>query len=269
MSFPSVPQGFYHMLLILTLFFMYTLSKEYNPNLEEMKSNYNNASNEYKIKLITYNHDTSNYIRKRKRLDFEITKIKEMARVVKGIKEASVLIYKIDSIDNLFEENLKNLNESTNIILLAFTKRSDAEKNYLKALSAKIDYNLMVKISYIICFILLILIYREHRFTKLTEAYNLEIRANAFYKDRVFKHCESCARVFTPLLHHGKEKDGLENKGFCIECYNDGEFLNTELTKQDVIDGIKSANPKLKKVEEWVSQLVRWNENPYVDTFKF
>lgn len=89
------------------------------------------------------------------------------------------------------------------------------------------------------------------------------------YEQRIYSYCQSCTRYFSPMLLHGKEKDGIENKGFCSECYNNGEFLNTELTEQDVIDEIKKTNPKIKNVEKRVSELIRWNKNPYVDTYKF
>lgn len=89
------------------------------------------------------------------------------------------------------------------------------------------------------------------------------------HEKRIYKSCQSCARYFSPKLLHGKNKDGTNNIGFCDRCYKDGGFTNPKLTAEDVIAEIKNHNPKEKDVDKKVNEMVRWNQNPYVDNYKF
>lgn len=89
------------------------------------------------------------------------------------------------------------------------------------------------------------------------------------YKERTYKSFQSCARYFSPKLLHGKNKDGTANIGFCEDCYHDGRFTHPKLSAGDVIAEIKNHNPKEKDVDKKVNEMVRWNQNPYVDNYKF
>ena len=116
-----------------------------------------------------------------------------------------------------------------------------------------------------------------------TQNSNREFLQDQLFKNRTYKNCQSCAKVFSPIFLHGRNKDGTINDGFCMECYDNGEFINPELSAQEVIDGIKekeiyskSKFSKLydsifdkRRIEKKVTRMIRWKENPYKDTYQF
>jgi hypothetical protein len=104
------------------------------------------------------------------------------------------------------------------------------------------------------------------------------------HKSTGFTRCQSCAKVFSPLLSHGKETDGTANEGFCTECYNEGKFTHLTLTSNEVIDNLmnskfgKSDNkfrerihswlfPRKKIISKYVHKMTRWNSDPYNNPF--
>lgn len=81
-----------------------------------------------------------------------------------------------------------------------------------------------------------------------------------------YRYCQSCARIFSSLRHHGTESNGDKNKAFCIECYENGAFtepdltvlrlkakLRTQIKQLDFIDKLR-LNLRLKKLDRWKKQ---------------
>lgn len=81
--------------------------------------------------------------------------------------------------------------------------------------------------------------------------------------------CQSCAMPLEKASDFGTEKDGSASKEYCHFCYQNGEWVNPEMTIQDAvkqghqaIDGMQ-ANPvkkwfMKKGCEMMIPKLKRW-----------
>lgn len=97
--------------------------------------------------------------------------------------------------------------------------------------------------------------------------------------------CQSCAKEFDSVTVYGTNKDGTDNYHFCAKCYQNGAFVNPELTKQEIKQSFWNAlftkynitkeeynkNKKFKKrldtaLKEFdikISQVDRWKSIDY------
>lgn len=275
MNFPSIPQGHLQILLVILIYLLYTEYQEDRKYISESMSKYEIASNDY------LNNSTTLMLDSIYKAD-ELSDIeKEHERITKYVKKVNYklpteenisIIAKIDSLKKARTATLKEFVEIKNkIVMMKYNL------DYSTRLVEEVKGRNYVWFYFIMTLLIALIIYEIGKEGLRTSKAN-EIE---YYKNRTYRYCQSCARYFSPLLSHGKEKDGTENKGFCNECYNDGEFLNTELKEQDVIENIIKANAikvnpkKIKslvnttRIELKVNRMVRWNKNPYEDSYKF
>lgn len=88
-------------------------------------------------------------------------------------------------------------------------------------------------------------------------------------KEIKYKFCQSCGKNFSSIRKHGKEENGEQNKAFCIECYDLGNFTNPNLTKEEfdlqsknIISNCKNTlKRKILKVR--FNSLERWRDSEY------
>ena len=199
---------------------------------------------------------------------------KKMNTLYKIAFDTNFVVYKkrnVDSIINVLDSindsfilathNLLNVEGSIRFLRI----RHDAKEDYMHSEFKSLSYPVSdLIISFICAFIIsfsLLQIYKDSLLSR-------QLAEIELYKNRAYNYCQSCAKVFSPILLHGKEKDGTTNLGFCEECYSNGEFTNSELTAEEVITKIENLNPKIKNLQEKVSKMVRWNKNPFVDNYK-
>ena len=83
------------------------------------------------------------------------------------------------------------------------------------------------------------------------------------------KVCQSCAR---PLIDEvrGTNKDKTSSEDYCRFCFLEGEFRNSNLTKEEAVNRLmsvfmtKSQTAEVQAnsmAEEIISKLKRWEEN--------
>ena len=64
--------------------------------------------------------------------------------------------------------------------------------------------------------------------------------------EKIFNHCQSCAKNFSSMRNYGKNLDGSLNFAFCSECYYNGKFIEPNLQKEEArerfMDSIKNKN---------------------------
>jgi hypothetical protein len=81
-------------------------------------------------------------------------------------------------------------------------------------------------------------------------------------------NCQSCGLRFTPLTKKGKDTDGTVNNYFCNDCYDDGKFLDIELTEEIVferiVSGRKLNEKEAKKKMALIKRLKRWAPKEYL-----
>lgn len=82
-------------------------------------------------------------------------------------------------------------------------------------------------------------------------------------EDRTYINCQSCGRRFTSVRKYGLEEDGNINYAFCQNCYSNGEFINKDLTVEEIIAQTIERNKKkpwfVKKIIiNEVKNLERW-----------
>jgi len=179
---------------------------------------------------------------------------------------------------NLAKETASNISDSLELLKSIATTNYNSTVDKLKSIRENLesseksagdafDMNKRVLLVFGICFFLMFTLVHN----QLSKEDNfLRVQAESdFFKNRIYKNCQSCGKFFTPLLLHGKNQDGTNSDGFCSDCFENGQFKNPNLTKEEVIEEMLKSNPKKKKVVKFVSKLVRWNKNPYVDNYTF
>lgn len=48
--------------------------------------------------------------------------------------------------------------------------------------------------------------------------------------------CQSCGMPLTKDEHFATEKDGTRNQEYCVYCYKDGQFVQADMTMDQMID---------------------------------
>ena len=79
--------------------------------------------------------------------------------------------------------------------------------------------------------------------------------------------CQSCSMPMSKNEDFGTNADGSLNKEYCHYCYEDGSFIQSNATMQQVIDTSVSAMRQMKMPETLIEQtkkfiptLKRWNK---------
>lgn len=278
MSFPSVPQGVNQILITLCLVIVYIMYESYDSRVNERNSlqkqtiekleealdlKYKNAEEQIQLyqDSLSLTFDISQIDRKKSTL---MTYLQSLKKNKIKLNENTIDSFHEASYELADSGILKNM--QLNKITLKLAQRRDEKVAQIKEINfmlKKTKENISLFPYFIVIFLCFILFVSAIADLLRNEYFSKEIAKTEFYKNKLYKRCQSCAKIFSPKLLHGTEKDGSVNKGFCIECYQDGQFTNPELTSDEVITALKSYNPEEKKVEKIVKEMVRWNQNPY------
>jgi hypothetical protein len=88
-------------------------------------------------------------------------------------------------------------------------------------------------------------------------------------KEKYYIFCQSCGKNFSSAQFHGKNSDGSKNNSFCFECYENGQFKESNITIEDIrsrmINDIKDGSSKLSKSQlmSRLKELERWSKSKY------
>jgi len=275
MSLPSIPSGYYQIVFVILVFVFYN---QYQADLKERSDSqlkYELAVTDYAMNSSPLVIDSFVKAHELNTVDLEEKRIAESLKTASSkfsIAELKSLSFKLDS--------LRTSYDATSLGLAKIRSKIDILKFNLD--TSKLLKEEVGRKSYSAFYFLMIgcIIFVLYQIGKESAIISNTNKIN-HYKNRTYKYCQSCAKYFSPMLLHGKEKDGTENKGFCNECYNDGQFLNPELTELDVMANIVKANQievNAKKITSFLSttkikikidRMVRWNKNPYKDKYQF
>ncbi len=84
------------------------------------------------------------------------------------------------------------------------------------------------------------------------------------------ENCQSCGKLFNSINTPGKEKDGKNNYHFCKNCYDDGRFIEPDLTIIELenrtkkeLDILKFDSRYISKIIKKLNNLDRWKRNMY------
>ena len=79
--------------------------------------------------------------------------------------------------------------------------------------------------------------------------------------------CQSCAMPMQHDEQFGSNKNGSQNKDYCVYCYKDGAFTEPKITEQEMVDKVEGIlsqmdMPKdlLHKIKEFIPTLKRWKK---------
>lgn len=86
-------------------------------------------------------------------------------------------------------------------------------------------------------------------------------------EERWEENCQSCYKTFFFSYERGKEEDGSVNKLFCVECYKDGKYTESELTSKEAKERLRKKLLTLKygklriaiEVRRFKKNTLRWN----------
>lgn len=62
--------------------------------------------------------------------------------------------------------------------------------------------------------------------------------------------CQSCLIPLLKEEDYGEEQGGVKNQDFCIHCYKEGDFVNPELTMEDMVEKFASFHEKMHITHE-------------------
>jgi ribosomal protein S14 len=74
--------------------------------------------------------------------------------------------------------------------------------------------------------------------------------------DKIYNSCQSCGNNFSSVRRYGKNQDGTFNLGLCNECYDDGDFVESDRYCEK--HEIKRRISKNRK-RRFFDKLERWN----------
>ncbi len=82
------------------------------------------------------------------------------------------------------------------------------------------------------------------------------------------KQCQSCGMPFKKEDQRGLEKDGTRSAMYCSLCYKDGEFINPDMTlqqMQELVDDVLKNEMKSGRIFRWMAKkqiptLKRWKQ---------
>jgi hypothetical protein len=81
--------------------------------------------------------------------------------------------------------------------------------------------------------------------------------------------CQSCAMPMARDEDLGTEKDGSKSTDYCCYCYKDGEFVDPDITLEEMIEfcskkmeelGVMSYDRAKKLNERYLPTLKRWRK---------
>lgn len=262
MNLPSLPTGYFQLILVVVLYLIFSQYQEDSKEIIDAVAKSEAAYNDYFLNYATLSTDSLIKEREIESSKHDIVRIEKYWNDSKSTKSAEFLLPQLDSTRNSLNATTLELRNITSKISVLRSNLEEVNSTN-KLLRKETRLPFYITMSVLACFAL---------FQIAKESIiNSQMNKIKLFKNRTYKNCQSCAKAFSPLLLNGKNKDGTVNEGFCIECYDNGVFINSELTKQVVIDEYQKANPNERKrnIDKKVSKLIRWNTNPFDDTFYF
>jgi len=77
------------------------------------------------------------------------------------------------------------------------------------------------------------------------------------------RFCQSCSMPLENEALLGTEKDGRKSHQYCAYCYQDGEFIQPEMTLEEMTSFIKMKMQELHIGDEYIVKAV--NSLPYLN----
>lgn len=238
MNFTSLPKNLYHLCIILGLIGITLSARHFTERqLDDYAETY-----DQKIKLAES--------------EITITEIK--------LATANQLVKLNDSFKiTTYEEAFKNIENKALLSVSLHQLQKDTLVENSKYKLARLRQQIQDK-SYIIIlyFSVIIFLIGLKSFANETGEQDYIKKQERFLK-RCFLICNSCAKSFSELLEYGNNQDHSVNKAFCKECFQNGNYVNPNLTIQDVYLKFKQTNPKSYLTITTFEKMLRWNTNQY------
>ena len=143
------------------------------------------------------------------------------------------------------------------------------EREIWKSSNERFYYDSAINISLMVIGGLLSIFGLKHWFRKDSFDNNLLIREN-LDKPNFSTNCQSCGKGFNSVITYSNENNGIKNYHFCSGCYENGSFIEPDLTLQKIKERTKSYLHLHKKSEAQVKQILkklnnldRWKMNSY------
>lgn len=266
MNIPSIPDNFYKILVMLGLAIIIYSQYEYEKNFQKRQ----NEEIEYAKRIDDLNEKIA-------KNEFLLTQIKDKSNIISNrndienpliLEDTQVLFKRLIKGDSKSEK----FNDSINFLFLEY-KEADF---YIKQLSNKIiaerkteslkeeilKVEADIKDQYFDIGLVIVLLgglgmyIQQSRNDKL-----LKLQISSY--NSLYTNCQSCGKEFNLMIPKGTDSKGGIFDGFCIKCFENGQFTNPDLTKQDVLNDIFirkniKSNIIKKIIELRVSQLERW-----------
>ncbi len=148
--------------------------------------------------------------------DYEIKKIKRSDSLKSQVIPPNQIIKKLDSLSLAGE--------------LQGSALDYADKKYQKQNKILDTYLSAAKIFY--CFGIIVFFVGAMFWIK--DEYSNPHKNVVKQSEQLYPNCQSCGYKFSPMVGYGKNSDKTENYAFCYCCYNNGKFIEPDLTIKEV-----------------------------------
>ncbi|WP_171609160.1 zinc ribbon domain-containing protein [Limnovirga soli] len=242
MTIPSLPDNLNKLIFLLGLglgIYTYTDYINYYKSFENLSIQFDNQADSLEVERQSVDNEVENIKSESKRLAF-INNIKnpisynDSGRVFFEYSNYDTTIL----YDNFYKMylNIVRLNNKIDLGSLKLELFTKKIKNYSKDLHDEFeDTNNFVTFSMILMLIGILGIVKQQ--TLQDELFKRQLNE----KKKYYQYCQSCLTEFDSMIKNGTDQDGSLNTAFCNECYNNGTFIEPDLTFEILL------NRKIKK----------------------
>ncbi len=174
------------------------------------------------------------------------------------------LSLKWDSVYNLYNRIITDSTLITKLNIEYEQKNKEYDIIYSNFKNEKSTALIFILSGFMLIFLGIIIWYEKESFEK-----SILLRQN-LDKPTFSKCCQSCGKSFSSLIKYGTENNGLINYNFCLPCFQNGKFVEQELTFSEMSRKIKNeltansiSGHRQKKILNKLGKLDRWKKDHY------
>lgn len=272
MIFPTIPDSFYKLLIVLGLFLfaLYYVKSDENQNryfgtIDRIQETIDSLEfAEIKIsRLADKIISASDLMSNKYRISNPIRANDSMlifSQILSGSLKEIEVSDSLSVLWNDYKEKQFQLTLAANLI----------NKKTRNLINLKEEYIIKEEISNSIFFIGLLLFLPGlfgMMWIQVVQDRLLKLQLNE--KSKAYNYCQSCGKKYSSMRQPGKKSDGSTEYAFCKDCFDNGDFTEPNLTFKEFIERTKKEN---NSVKTWYGKLIlksrfntleRWDKNDY------
>lgn len=267
MTLPSIPDNVYKLTLLIGIFLMgySTLEDRQNSDMYFSKVNGFNASiDSLDIEIMKIEHqkkklvEASKFLSKRNGIENPILNRDSLLVFTQTITGAKNEVLVSDSLSILWDD-YKESQFKIDMFNKQLKTRKEALKNAKEEFRSNGDFNSWLGWAGAFFFL-----FGSIGMFLIQDIQDELLKRQLREKPKYYKYCQSCGKKFSSMRHTSKNIDGTINTAFCTACFDNGIFIEPDLTQEEfkrrsILEvrkrktwiGKKLLLSRLKKLERW------------------